>query len=126
MSNIDNFDKLDNVDNSDNSDNLDNSDKCIFKVDYKKNINKMKINFNKLFDSIPKPHYYKPIVFKDKSVEIRCRILKINQIDFVELSILKPNTNRKYLNNTNEWIEYDVSNKYDIYVVKTIYSYLAN
>ena len=113
-------------DNLDNLDNLDNSDKCIFKVDNTANINKITINFKKIFDSIPEPHYYKPIVFKDKPVEIRCRILKINKIDFVELSILKPNTNRKYLNNTNEWIEYNVSNKYDIYVIKTIYSYLSN
>jgi hypothetical protein len=57
--------------------------------------------------------------------EWRWRFIKLpnKEKEFVEISYREPNNTRKYINKNGEWINYDVSNIYDVYVVEEFYCY---
>ena len=99
-----------------------NDEKSVFEASPVKFV----LHKEKVIKSIPKPHYSVPMNFKDKTVEIRCRIIQIRHKEFIELSMKRGNQARKFLSDENEWIDCNVPEKYDKHVIKEIYSYLDN
>ena len=58
-----------------------------------------------------------------KTVEWRWRFFNINGRKLIELSYLAPNCPRIYTDYMGNRIEYDLDEKWDAYVVKTLYAY---
>jgi len=55
--------------------------------------------------------------------EWRWRWLNINGKELVEISCRKTNGVRKYFDKFGDWVEYDVSEEYNKYVIDTYYYY---
>jgi hypothetical protein len=56
--------------------------------------------------------------------EWRWRFFTINCVNFVEISNKQPNKNRMYMDNTGEWVNYNVNEKWKKYLVKSKYYYI--
>lgn len=56
--------------------------------------------------------------------EWRWRFFKIqNKNDIIEISFKKPNENRKFINKNGDWINFDIDNTFDQYVIDSFYHY---
>jgi hypothetical protein len=59
-------------------------------------------------------------------IEWRWRIFKFQdrEHEIVEISQKKPNKKRLYINNKGEWVEFVVSEDYDVFVIHEYYHYI--
>lgn len=81
---------------------------------------------SEVFNMIPDNVYAKPNKELEKTkVEMRWRIFKFpnKKNDIVEISFKKLNGKRMYINKSGNWIEKEVSNIYDEFVIREYYHY---
>jgi len=78
-----------------------------------------------IFETIPKDSVNKrDLNLVNTHTEWRWRFFKFNNIKKVEISNKSPNAiKRLYLNNIGEWVERDIGDEYDNYVIKEYYYY---
>ena len=93
---------------------------------FEKNNNIIKNTYiEDIFGTIPKESVIKRDINLAKThTEWRWRFFQFNKIKKIEISNLSPITNKRlYLNNMNKWVERNVSDEYDKYVIKEYYYY---
>ncbi len=74
--------------------------------------------------SIPKNCYSVPNENYSKiKVESRWRFIKMNNINYVEISRKRPGVNREYLFHDMEWVFRNIGNEYDPFVDEQYYYY---
>ena len=55
--------------------------------------------------------------------EWRWRILKIGKTKYIEISFKNPGEKRKYINLDGDWVDREISDEFDRFVVKHYYKY---
>jgi len=88
-----------------------------------------KLTYTNIIDSIPKNYYKKPIENweQDNKTEWRWRFLKYNNKKTIEISYLKPYSNKRmFFNKMGTWTNCEVSRIYDDCVFKECYYYASN
>ena len=79
-----------------------------------------------IIDSIPKPNFKKRNEDKSKTnIEWRWRFFNIpnKKNELVEISYKHPEKKRKYINQSGEWVEREISLDFDKYVTNEYYHY---
>jgi hypothetical protein len=57
-------------------------------------------------------------------IEWRWRFFKIpNKNDIIEISFKKPNENRKFINKNGDWIDFNIDDIFDQFVIDSFYHY---
>lgn len=56
-------------------------------------------------------------------IEHRWRFFNINNRKLVEISIKHPNKERKYINSSGEWMDFNLDNRWDVYLTSAKYYY---
>jgi hypothetical protein len=80
------------------------------------------VNVRNVYKTIPKSSFKEPRDNKDNT-EWRWRFLQFGPSLKVEISKKKPNENRIYLNEKNEWVTRDIDPRFDKYVSESYYYY---
>lgn len=64
--------------------------------------------------------------FAKTKTEWRWRIFKLpnKNNETIEISMKRPNEERKYINKLGEWIQCEVSEEFDVYVTSSYYNYI--
>jgi len=78
-----------------------------------------------IYETIPKDCVNKRnLNLINTHTEWRWRFFQFNKIKKIEISNVSPITKKRlYLNNMNKWVERNVSDEYDKYVIKEYYYY---
>lgn len=83
------------------------------------------IELDHIMSTIPKDRYTMPQPkLADIYTEWRWRFLDINGKDYVEISRKDSGKDRLYINKNKKWVNESGLEKYDMYIIKNIYSYL--
>lgn len=84
------------------------------------------LDTNDILKTIPGEYLSEPDPTKSHKTEYRWRFLEIDNKEFVEISIKKPNsTERKYADKYGNWsTKHCVSPKFDMYVTKQFFYYV--
>lgn len=88
-----------------------------------------KITYTNVMETIPENSSESPLDgWKDeRKTEWRWRFMEFaNNHKTVEISYMPYNGKRKYFNRNGEWVERDISEIYDEYVIKEYYYYSVN
>ena len=86
----------------------------------------IKFSKNEIIKSIPHNHLKKENLELQKiKIEWRWRIYKIpnHKNDIVEISFKKPNEKRQYINKHGNWVEYDLTDDLNKYIIDEFYVY---
>jgi hypothetical protein len=77
-----------------------------------------------IYKSIPKSAVNNPDKkLETTHIEHRWRFFNINNRKLIEMSIKHPENNRKYINSSGMWINYNLDSKWDKYLILSKYYY---
>lgn len=77
-----------------------------------------------ILESIPKNSTKQPDLDKQKTMtEWRWRFYKINNKMYTEISKSEPNSDRIFVDNTGNWIKYDLDDSLNSFIVDQYYYY---
>lgn len=83
-----------------------------------------KLHINEILKTIPENSFHTPQAdMKKTKIEHRWRILQINNKKYVEISFLSSDNKRTFINKYGEFIQSNVDEKYNDYVVDIYYYY---
>lgn len=84
-----------------------------------------KVSLDAISESIPtvnvheQPQYH----LRKNKTEWRWRVFKLDDRKFIEISTLKPNNPRRFVDKYGKWVDYQMDPEFDKYVDKEVYYY---
>jgi hypothetical protein len=87
--------------------------------------NILRISKTEILESIPKNFVKKENkTLQQNKTEWRWRLLNVHDREVIEMSYMKPNENRMYINKHGNWTESNVPKDFDKYVTDQWYAYM--
>jgi hypothetical protein len=86
---------------------------------------KCKLCYQSIIENIPEPYYKKPDIIKRKElIEWRWRFYNIENKKIAEISFYDPTSNKRlYVNSVGDYVERDIPEIYNQYIIDEYYYY---